>query len=308
MGRFRWTVAAVAAAVLVRCAAPQATGQDPQPTFKAATDLVLLQVTVFDRRSNAVEGLPQGAFTVYEEGAPQDIAFFGSGDVPVAVGLVVDNSSSMLARRHMVVAGGRAFADSSRPDDQLFTIVFNEHVRKGLPQTVAFTHSPAQLVASLNRFQAGGKTAVYDAVIAALDHLEQSPLQKKVLVVLSDGGDNASTATREQMLARAAQSDALIYTVAQARSYSADEGDPDVLRKLADVSGGTAYFSASERQTVQFFEDIGGNIRLGYTIGYVPPRPADGSFHRVRVIVREGGRSLRAQVRDGYVASTAAAH
>jgi VWFA-related protein len=116
---------------------------------------------------------PQSAFTVYEDGKPQDIAFFEAGDVPVTVGLVIDNSTSMLTERDLVVAGTRAFAESSHPEDQMFAVVFNERVRLGLPSSIDFTTNRLQLIASLARFRPGGKTALYDAVIAGLDQLEK---------------------------------------------------------------------------------------------------------------------------------------
>ena len=127
--------------------------------FRAHSDLVVLHVNVFDGRSDAVPDLPQDAFSVVEDGKPQEITFFNSADVPVAVGLVVDNSGSMIARQQMVVAGGLAFADASHPEDELFVIVFNENVRFGLPPTVPFTHNktngPGRPVAVSARRQDG---------------------------------------------------------------------------------------------------------------------------------------------------------
>src|SRR5262245_39312578 len=108
-------------------------GQEPSTSapavFRAQSDLVVLHVNVFDGKSDAVPQLPQSAFIVAEDGRPQTITFFSDADVPVAAGLVIDNSSSMITRRAMVVAGSDAFVTSSHPEDQLFTIVFNEHVR-----------------------------------------------------------------------------------------------------------------------------------------------------------------------------------
>ena len=145
--------------------------------------------------------------------------------MPVAVGLVVDNSGSMIAGAAMVLAGTQAFAESSHPEDELFTIVFNEHVRHGLPDTVPFTRNRAQIEAALTRFPPGGKTALHDAVIAGLEHLQEASHQKRVLVVLSDGDDNASQHSDDDMLERAARSDALIYTVSTAELVS-DVGKP----------------------------------------------------------------------------------
>jgi VWFA-related protein len=283
---------------------PAPDSETPAPVFKSASDLVVIHVNVFERHSDAVENLPQTAFTVLEDEQPQEITFFNSADVPVAVGLAIDNSGSMISRRAMVLAGANAFADSSHPEDELFTIVFNEHVRPGLPDGVRFTRSHAQLLSGLSRYPAGGKTAVYDAVIASLDYLKDAPLQKRVLIVLSDGGDNASTHTKQEMLDAAAASEALIYTVAKRGSGGPDdEGDPGVMRRLAEVSGGLAYFPATEQQVVDSFREIAGNIRRGYSIGYQPKSPADGRYHRIKVMVRVPGRTnLSAHARHGYTA------
>lgn len=283
-------------------------GVQPAPVFKAAADLVVLHVNVFDGRSDAVPDLPQGAFLVFEDDTAQKITFFTGADVPVAVGLVVDNSSSMLTRRPMVLAGARAFVESSHEEDELFAIVFNEHVRFGLPDGVPFTRSRDQLSVALNRFPAGGKTALYDAVIAGLDHLQQAPHQKRVLIVLSDGSDNASRHSREEMIARAIASDALIYTVTRRGGDTPQRGDEGLMRRLADVSGGVAYVADGPEETVQQFTEIAGNIRRGYSIGYVPPSAGDGRYHRVRVMVRVPGRTnLTARARDGYASRPATA-
>ena len=142
--------------------------QDEQ-VFKAGAELVVLHVNVFNGRSDAVPDLPQTAFTVFEDDKPQEISFFSAGDVPVTVGLVIDNSTSMLTERDLVVAGTNAFAQSSHPEDEMFAIVFNEHVRRGLPDTIQFTTNRLQLQASLQRYPSGGKTAFYDAVIEGLN-------------------------------------------------------------------------------------------------------------------------------------------
>jgi VWFA-related protein len=295
-----------AAAAAFVCAAQ--VGVQPGPVFKAAAELVVLHVNVFDGRSDAVPNLPQDAFLVFEDDKVQDITFFTGADVPVAVGLVVDNSSSMLTRRPMVLAGARAFVESSHPEDELFTIVFNEHVRFGLPDGVAFTRSRDQVAAGLNRFPAGGKTALYDAVIAGLDHLGTAPHQKRVLIVLSDGGDNASRHSKEDLLERAVASDALIYTVTRQAGDTPQRGDEDLMRRLAEVSGGVAYFPDGPDETIAHFTEIAGNIRRGYSIGYVPPSADDGRYHRVRVMVRVPGRNnLTARARDGYASRPPAA-
>lgn len=278
----------------------------PAPVFKAASDLVVLHVNVFDGRSDAVPNLPEPAFHVAEDEAPQRISFFNNEDVPVTVGLIVDNSGSMIARRSMVMAGTRAFAESSHPEDELFTIVFNEHVRHGLPDRVPFTRSRAQVEVAVARFAPGGQTALHDAVVAGLEHLEEASHQKRVLVVLSDGDDNASQHSADAMLERAARSDTLIYTISTADLVS-NAGRPGVLKKLANVSGGVIYSPKSEQAVVEAFREIAENIRRGYSIGYVPTNTTrDGRFRRVKVAVRAPGhKNLKVVARDGYLAPQA---
>jgi VWFA-related protein len=287
-------------AVLPLRARPQ---DDAPPVFKAESELVVLHVNVFDGHSDAVPNLPEEAFHVIEDGTPQRITFFSNEDVPVAVGLVVDNSGSMIARRSMVLAGTKAFAASSHPEDEVFTIVFNEHIRHGLPASIAFTQSAPQIEAAVTRFPPGGKTALHDAVVEALEHLEEASRQKHVLVVLSDGEDNASVHSADVMLERAARSSALIYTISTAE-LDAAEGNPGVLKKLAQRSGGVPYAPKSERAVVEAFREIADNIRRGYSIGYVPTNTVhDGRYRRVKVSVYAAGhKNLSVIARDGYLA------
>lgn len=294
----------VLVAALCAAAVPVTAGQDaPAPVFKSESDLVVLHVNVLDGRSDAVPNLPQSAFQIAEDDAAQTITFFSNEDVPVAVGLVIDNSGSMITRRSMVLAGTKAFADSSHPEDEVFTVVFNEHVRFGLPDGVAFTQSPMQVQASLSRFPAGGLTGLHDAVIAGLEHLQEATHQKRVLIVLSDGEDNASRHSEENMLERAARSDTIIYTVSTA-DLDTNVGKPRLLRKLAELSGGVSYQPNSEREVVDAFMTIAENIRRGYSLGYVPTNTAhDGRFRRVKVRVQAPGmRNLKVNARDGYLA------
>jgi len=280
----------------------QDTGSTAPAVFKAHSDLVVLHVNVFDGKSDAVPDLPQSAFTVLDEGRPQAITFFSDADIPVGAGLVIDNSSSMITRRAMVIAGTKAFAESSHPEDELFTVIFNEHVRFGLQPGVEFTRSRAQVEASLLHFPAGGQTALFDAVIEAMDHVQHATHHKRVLIVLSDGDDNASSHSEADMLHRASRSDALVYTISTI-DFAHQEGNPGVLKRLAARSGGTAYSPRSADEVVRAFTEVARNIRRGYRIGYVPDRTGeDGDYRRVQVMVRVPGRNLTVRVRDGYTA------
>jgi len=292
---------------VVRAADRPAQEPKPQPPappiFSSESDLVVLQVMVFDRKGDALRQLPREVFHVVEDGTPQTITMFSGDEAPVAVGLLVDNSSSMLTRRNMVNAGVMAFAEANKPEDQAFTIVFNEHVRRGLPETVAFTNNPILLQASVAALPPGGQTALHDAVITGLDQLATAERQKHVLVVLSDGEDNASRQREDEMLRRAERSNALIYAVSTAR-LDANVGNERLLRKLARGTGGELYTPRTERDVVAAVGDIGVKIRQGYTIGYVPTNSAhDGSYRKLIVrVLAPGMRAPVVHVRDGYLA------
>lgn len=274
-----------------------------EQVFKAGAEIVVLHVNVFNGRSDAVPDLPQSAFTVFDNDTPQEISFFSAADVPVTVGLVVDNSTSMITERTLVIAGTTAFAESSHPEDEMFSIVFNEHVRPGLGANADFTKSRMQLRASLLAYPPGGRTAIYDAVIAGLDHLEKGAYQKHVLVVMSDGGDNASRHTEREMLDRVASSSAIVYTIVDPDVFTPGEGKPAVLRRLARLSGGVAYFPKTSKELIDDFTEIATNIRRGYSIGYVPmvtEHHHDGEHH-VKVAVHVAGHTdYSARVRNTY--------
>jgi Ca-activated chloride channel family protein len=212
----------------------------------------------------------------------------------------------MLTERAVVIAGTNAFAESSHPEDEMFSIVFNEHVRRGLPNTVAFTTNRMLLQTSLQRYPPGGKTALYDAIIEALDHLDRGTYQKHVLVVLSDGGDNASRHTEQEMLDRVAMSSAIVYTVVDPDVVTYGESDKGLLKRLAKLSGGVAYFPKNTSEVVANFEQIASNIRRGYSIGYAPEaaQHVHRQTHRVKVLVRAPGRNdLSVRVRNEYMES-----
>ena len=199
--------------------------QNPSPadyTIGVNVDMVVLQATAVDHKGALVSGLDKDNFQIYEDGALQPIKHFSHADIPVTVGLVIDNSGSMRPKRHDVIAAALAFARSSNPQDQMFVVNFNERVSFGLPGTIPFTDQVAQLEVALSRTNADGQTALYDAMAVALDHLKKGNRDKKVLIVISDGGDNASARGLSEVLKKAALSSAVVYTVG-----IFDEEDPD---------------------------------------------------------------------------------
>jgi Ca-activated chloride channel family protein len=281
---------------------PQAQQSD-QDALRLNADLVVLHATVQTSKHVLVSGLHKEDFQVYEDGVLQQIDSFSHEDIPVTVGLVIDNSGSMRPKRAEVIAAALAFAQSSNVDDQIFVINFNENVSSGLPPGMAFTDKVDQLDVALSRIEANGKTALYDAVAGAVEYLNKGNRDKKVLIVISDGADNASRHNLAQVMTILKESEAIIYTIALF-----DEGDPDqhhgVLKQLARVTGGEAFLPESVKEAVPICERIARDIRNQYTITYSPRNiKYDGKYRVIQVkAVAPGRRGLTVRTRAGYTA------
>ena len=279
--------------------------QDPggRATFSSRSDLVVLHVSVVDRQAGFVAGLPRDAFVVRENGRVQPIAVFEQDDSPVTVGLVLDSSGSMVPRRDAVIAAGMAFAQSSHPADELFTINFNERVWPGLPPGQPFTSDHDVLRAALARSGARGQTALFDALLSALRHLDRGAQPRKVLILVSDGGDNASRARFPDVLDAALRRDVVIYAIGLADPEDR-EAKPRLLRELAAVTGGEAFFPRTNEEITPILERIARNIRSSYTIGYAPPAAADAGPRRKVQVDLQGGthRKYAVRARSLYIA------
>jgi len=283
--------------------APAQGRPNQEPTLRVESDLVVLHATVENQKGVLVSGLKKDDFQVYEDGVLQQIQSFSHEDMPVTVGLVIDNSGSMGPKRSHVIAAALAFAHSSNPLDQMFVVNFNERVSFGLPDGTPFTDQPPQLELALARVAANGETALYDAVAAALEHLKLGDRDKKVLIVISDGGDNASKHQLSQIIAMARQPGAIIYTVGLF-----DEANPDlnpkVLRQLAHETGGEAFLPESIKEVLPICERIARDIRNQYTITYDPTnKKQDGFYRSIKVQAAARGRGrLLVRTRAGYYA------
>jgi Ca-activated chloride channel homolog len=271
--------------------------------FSVNVDEVVLHATVRNRKGTPVAGLGKDNFQVFEDGVPQTIKHFSHEDIPVTAGLVIDNSGSMRPKRAEVITAALAFAGSSNPRDQMFLVNFNEHVSFGLPHGTLFTDRPEELRTAMSTVIADGETALYDAVAVALEHLKQGNRDKKVLIVVSDGADNASVHTKAQMLQLATQSDAIVYSLG---IYETDDPDknPHVLSELSKASGGEAFFPESLREVVPICERIAHEIRNQYTISYIPTnQKLDGTYRVIQVHATSAGSGhLRVRARAGYIA------
>lgn len=289
--------------------------QEPSPTpsrpgdeytIRVDVEMVILHATAQDHKHALVSGLDKDNFQVYEDGVLQPIKNFSHEDIPVTVGMVIDNSGSMGPKRTDVIAAALAFARSSNSQDQIFVVNFNERVSFGLPDNTPFTDQVAQLEVALSRIRAQGETALYDAVAAALEHLMMGNRDKKVLIIISDGGDNASKHKLSEILAMVGQPDVIVYTIGIFEEQDPDR-NPAVLKRLARDTGGEAFLPESLKDVAPICKKIAHDIRNQYTISYAPTnRKRDGTYRVIEVRASAPGRGrLSVRTRTGYFAPSA---
>ena len=301
-----WFQALLAFAVVVSqwASAARPQDQDKEKDLNIDVDVrrVVLYATVREAKlANLVSDLKQEDFSVRDNGHIEQIIEFKREDVPVAIGLVLDNSQSMMTKRSEVVSAAKAFIRTSNPQDEMFVVHFSDDVQFGLPPDVPFTSDHAKLEEALERVNAHGRTALYDGILAGLRHLQESKLTKQALVVISDGGDNASQAKFSALAKAAGISGALFYGIG---IYDPADGDanPGVIRRLASQTGGTSFFPESVDEVTSLCESIARDLRNQYMLEYRPESDAqDASFHKVEVRVRDPKhRHLVVRTRTGY--------
>lgn len=270
-------------------------------TLRSEVRLVLLDVSVKDHRGGVVSGLSRENFSVLENGRPQRIGVFDHDDLPVTVGILVDESRSMTPKRSEVLTAAETFIEQSNRRDEVFVLSFNDSVVPGLPRNTLFSDNIQQLRSALHRGVPEGKTALNDAVVDGLRQLELGRRDKKTLVLISDGGDNASKHDRRDMLQIVERSIATIYTVGLFEPDSPDR-DPSLLRQLAKISGGEAYFPDSLSEMVPVCRRIAKDIRTRYTIGYSPSAGnGTGSLRHIQVHASAPGHGrLVVRTRSSY--------
>jgi len=289
----------------------QSNGQGQQSggyTLKKDVDLVVVHATVEDSKGKFVPDLSQQDFKVFEDKQPQTISVFSKEDLPVTMGLVIDNSGSMREKRAQVNAAALTFVKTSNPQDETFVVNFNDEFYLDLDKD--FTNNPKELQEALERIDSRGGTALYDAVVGSLDHLRKGHKDKKVLLVITDGDDDFSRKSFEYTVKAAQQSNALIYAVGVFSSYD-QQHDRSMVRHskktlttLAESTGGAAYFPASLDEVEPICTKIAHDIREQYTLGYYPTNTAkDGSFRTVKVDVdAKGHGKVTVRTRTGYFA------
>ena len=282
------------------------TREEAQAKIAVTANLVLLPVNVTDRRGTFVAGLKQQDFHVYEDRQLQELTVFEEGDTPVTVGLVVDHSRSMGPKLRAVAAAVSSFAHSSNPLDEMFVVDFNDDVLIELMKGKAFSSDPKELGEALTAVTARGRTALYDAVSEGLNHIKYGHLGKKALILISDGGDNASHLKYSQVLDQARKSQTMIYAIGLVGADEKEE-NPGLLRRLCKDTGGVAYFPREGESVAEVSAEIARDLREQYTLGYVPQnlQRAD-VFRKIEVKVAAPGHgSLRVRTRQGYSPSEA---
>jgi Ca-activated chloride channel homolog len=286
---------------------PPADAQDNSGAiFRSDTRLVVCHTTVVDKSGHLVTDLQRSAFTVYENGVAQPIRSFKREDVPVSMGLIIDNSGSMRDKRAKVEAAALALVKASNPQDEVFVVNFNDEAFLDNPHGKDFTSNIKEMEEALTRIDSRGGTAMRDAIRMSIDHLkEKAHKDKKVLVVVTDGNDNSSIISLESLVKASQQSEVLIYSVgllAEEERREAKRAER-ALNDLAVATGGEAFFPKDLTEVDRICGVVARDIRSQYTIQYTPTNQAmDGSFRAIKVSVNGPGH-LTARTRSGYYAT-----
>jgi Ca-activated chloride channel family protein len=273
--------------------------------FRADTRIVVCHTTVIDKSGHLVTTLPQSAFTVYENKIKQVIRRFKREDVPVSLGLVIDNSGSMRNKLGKVSAAALALVKDSNRDDEVFIVNFNDTAYLDNPQDKDFTHDIAELQTALSRIDARGGTAMRDAIEMSIQHLKKAHRDKKVLVVITDGNDNSSLLTLQHIMKSAHQSDVLIYGVGLLTEEEHREAAHArrALNDLAEATGGKTFFPKDVEEVDAIAHLVAHDIRSQYIIEYSPSKSTmDGSFRAIRITAKAAGNPT-VRTRSGYYAT-----
>jgi Ca-activated chloride channel homolog len=284
-------------------ATPLMWAQEEESTFKlnVDVDLVEVHVNVTDEADHPIGNLTKTNFRLTEDKVQQDISVFKHEDIPVSLGLVIDNSRSIEPRKQRLDAAAVSFVRRGNPDDETFIVHFDDEVR--LEQD--FTADIADLEKTLAAARPFGQTAIYDALILALDHMEKAKQQKRVILLITDGIDNSSKHTLAEAIDATKRARVAVYTVGLLSQSGGQEAE-DSLIKIAEASGGRAFFPQNVDQAHMIMDRVAHDLREQYTLGYFPTNlNLDGKWRSVRVDVTPPAGfppkgKLNANYRHGY--------
>ncbi len=306
--RLRNILIPIAAAAILSGAAVaiKAQQQDAPTIFRTETRVVVCNTTVVDKNGHLVTDLGRDNFTAFENGVQQKISDFRHEDVPVSLGLIIDNSGSMRSKRAGVEAASLALVRDSNPSDEVFVVNFNDEPFMDLPNKKLFTSDIREMEEALTRIDSKGGTAMRDAIRTAIDYLlENANREKKVLVLVTDGVDNASIIKQDKLIKAAQQSGVLIYAVGLLEEEDrADAGKAKhELTELAETTGGEVYFPKDVSEVDPIAHIVAHDIRNQYTLQYTPANNnMDGTFRQIKINVNAPGK-LTVRTRSGYYAT-----
>lgn len=277
----------------------------PEAVFRADTRLVVLHASVVDKKGNLVTDLDKEAFTVYENNEVQEIRLFRREDVPVSLGLIIDNSGSMRDKRQKVESAALTLIKQSNPEDEVFVVNFNDEAYLDTD----FTSNILKMEEGLTRIDSRGGTAMRDALSMSIDHLvEKGKHDKKVLLVVTDGNDNTSGTTLEKLVHKAQQAEVLLFSIGLLNEEQKRERKraKRALDALTTASGGLAHYPEGLGEVEEIAALVAHEIRNQYVIAYTPSIPElDGTYRRIRVEV-EGKGKPQVRTRSGYYATESA--
>jgi VWFA-related protein len=296
---YKWKVLLLGAAACLLAVAQEGA------VFRSDTRIVVCHVAVIDKAGHLVTNLPKEAFTVFENKVKQEIRRFRREDVPVSLGLVIDNSGSMRNKLSQVKAAAVALVEASNRDDEVFVVNFNDAAYLDLPPGRDFTNSIPELQQALAKIDTRGGTAMRDAIQMSIEHLRKAHRDKKVLVVITDGNDNSSVIGLDALIRNAHQSEVLIYGVGLLNEEEHREAARArrALNDLAEATGGKTFFPKDVEEVGHIAEQVAHDIRNQYTIEYSPSNAAmDGTFRQIRITVKASGNPT-VRTRSGYYAT-----
>jgi Ca-activated chloride channel family protein len=284
------------------CFAQEPPAAQEEPTFRADTNLVVLHATVVDKNGKLLTNIPQSGFKVFENGVEQPLKIFRREDVPVSMGIIIDNSGSMRGKRVSVAAASMDLVKASNPQDEDFIVNFNDDAYLDQP----FTSDNKKLEEALDKIDSKGGTAMRDAISMSIDYLkDKGKKDKKVLLVVTDGNDNTSNISLEQLVRKARQSEVLIYAIGLLNEEEPREASKAkrALKALAENSGGVTYFPKDPAEVDKITPQVAHEIRNQYILAYLPTNPTlDGTFRKINVTVKGFGNPT-VRTRNGYYAT-----
>jgi Ca-activated chloride channel homolog len=268
--------------------------------FTAETRLVVLHASVSDKRGKLVTNLDRDSFKVFENGVPQELKLFRREDVPISLGIIIDNSGSMRPKRERVEAAALNLVKESNPQDEVFIVNFNDDAFLDVP----FTNDVKRMETGLARIDSRGGTAMRDAVDMSINYMKSDAKKdKKAILVITDGNDNASNVTLERVVQKALQSEVLIYAIGllvEEEKHDAAKAKR-ALKEITTATGGLVFYPTNVGEVQELTTEIAHDIRNQYTLAYSPSQPDDGSYRQIKVVCNAPG-SPSVRTRSGYYA------